>query len=212
MNKRIACICVLAAGSVAFAQKEWEFGAVGGYGFAPNLKVEGRSGSANTGLRPGLTIGAFGGNDMYNRWSGEVRYIFRYSDLKLSSGGTTARFDAHQHVVHADFLGHFADRESRLRPFVAFGAGVRVLVGTGIESASQPNARFAALTNTHEVLPVADVGIGAKYNLSDRLRLRFEVRDYISPPPSNVIAPVPGNSVSRWLNDFVGTVGLSYYW
>ena len=146
-------------------------------------------------------------------WSGELRYIYRFDDLQLSSGKITApSFSAHTHIITADFLGHFRPKGSSVRPFVAFGGGIKVMVGSGIESAGQPLGNFAALTATHEILPVADIGGGVKINLHKNLRLRVEMRDYLSPAPSKVIAPAPGSRLGGVMNDFQGMVGLSLTW
>jgi hypothetical protein len=210
MRKIFTAMCCLTA-ATAFAG-DWEVGALGGWGYSPKLKVNAPAGDADTGFRNGAVIGVFGGNDSYRYWSGEVRYLYRYSDLRLSSGDTTVNFGGHTHIVHADFLGHFRPRESNVRPFIAFGGGVKVLVGTGIESAAQPLGNRAALTATREVLPVADVGVGVKIGIHRLVRLRFEVRDYLSPAPSKVIAPAPGASLGGVLNDFIGTAGISVTW
>jgi len=211
MLKKLVLTGLLAAG-MACAQ-EWEVGALGGFGGGPHLTVSRGSVSADTGLRYGAVVGVFAGEDMYRYWSGELRYLYRFDNLKLSSGNITApNFSAHTHIITADFLGHFRPRGSRIRPFVAFGGGAKILVGTGIESASQPLGNFAALTATHEVLPVADVGGGIKIDLSQHVRLRLEGRDYISPAPNKVIAPAPGASLGGVWNDLQGLVGLSLTW
>jgi hypothetical protein len=195
----------------AFCQ-EWYAGANGGYGFAPSLTVKGPSGSANTGLDNGYGVGAFFGADTYQYWGGEVGYLYRQSDLKLESGGTSVRFSAHTNIIHFDSLWHFRPRESKIRPFVAVGVGARVLNGTGAESASQPLGNLAALTHTTEATPLGDVGIGVKANFHNSWQLRVEVHDYISPLPSKVIAAAPGASISGWLNDIIPTVSIAYHW
>ena len=211
MLKKLVLSGLLAAG-VACAQ-EWEVGAIGGYGYSPHLTVSNGSTSAQTGIRAGGLVGVFAGDDMYKFWSGELRYIYRFDDLQLSSGKITApSFSAHTHIITADFLGHFRPKGSSVRPFVAFGGGIKVMVGSGIESAGQPLGNFAALTATHEILPVADIGGGVKINLHKNLRLRVEMRDYLSPAPNNVIAPAPGSRLGGVLNDLQGMVGLSLTW
>jgi hypothetical protein len=211
MLKKLVLSGLLAAG-VACAQ-EWEVGAIGGYGYSPHLTVSNGSTSAQTGIRAGGLVGVFAGDDMYKFWSGELRYIYRFDDLQLSSGKITApSFSAHTHIITADFLGHFRPKGSSVRPFVAFGGGIKVMVGSGIESAGQPLGNFAALTATHEILPVADIGGGVKIDLHKNLRLRVEMRDYLSPAPSKVIAPAPGSRLGGVMNDFQGMVGLSLTW
>src|SRR5262249_52510036 len=153
MIKMKWCLMLALPAAVAFAQQEghrWYVGAVGGYGFSNDLTVKGPAGSATTGLHSGGAVGAFGGEEAYNYFGGEARYLYRYGDLKLSSGGTSTRFGAHEHVAEGTILAHFRPRESRVRPFIAFGGGIKVLQGTGRESAAQPLGRFAALTATRE--------------------------------------------------------------
>ena len=210
MFRSFAFLWALSA-CAAFAQT-WEVGATGGYGFTSNLTVKNAAGSATTGLKPGAALGVFGGGDTYNYWGGEVRYLYHYSDLKLSSGGTSVDFGGHEHIMEGDFLAYFRPQSSRIRPFFSFGGGVKLLVGTGVESTKQPLGTFAALTATREVLPTADVGFGVKIDLRNHVRLRLEVRDYISPAPDKVIAAAPGASISGWLNDVMGLGGLSYTW
>jgi hypothetical protein len=213
MLKTFALLAILAAAAASAQEKEWEVGAIGGFGYAPHLTVSRGSSSADTGIRYGGVAGVFAGEDMYNFWSGEMRYLYRFDDLKLSSGSVKApSFGAHTHIVTADFLGHLRPRGDRMRPFIAFGGGAKIMVGTGIESAGQPLGNFAALTATHEILPVADIGAGIKWDFKKNLRFRVEMRDYISPVPNKVIAPAPGASLGGVLNDIQGMIGVSLTW
>jgi hypothetical protein len=208
--KAIVFACCLAVG-IAHAQS-WEVGAIGGYGFARNLTLNGPAGTATAGLKDGLAVGAFLADEMYEHFSGEFRYLYRESDLNLSSGAATARFDGRTHIVHMDWLAHFQRRESRARIFLAFGGGVKVLQGTGMESAAQPLGRFAGLTHSQQVLPVGDVGLGLKVSLSRHVRFRLEGRDYISTRPDQVIAPAPGVAFRGVLNDFLALASIGCTW
>src|SRR6185437_9546912 len=208
MFKNLAFLSILFAGC-AFAQT-WEVGALGGFGFTNDLTVKSSGGSASARLANGAVAGVFGGEDTYRYFSGEVRYLYRYSDLRLSSGTTSVNFPAHTHIVEGVFLFHFRPREARIRPFIAAGGGLSIIVGTGVESAGQPLGRFAALTATRETLPTADVGAGIKFDLQRHLRLRIEADDYISSTPNKVIAPAPGASVSGLLNDVAAFAALSF--
>ena len=205
----VVLLCLLAAAASA---QEWEIGAIGGFGFAKSNDAKSSAGSASAGFRNGATLGAFGGGDTHRYWGGEVRYLYRYSDLKLSSGSTDVRFDGHTHIVEANFMGHFRPREARMRPFIAFGGGAKIIQGTGVERANQPLGRIAALTATQEILGVVGVGGGIKMNLSNHFRLRLEGRDYISGFPKNIIAPAPGGSVGGVLHDVLGLAAISYTW
>ncbi len=204
-------ICALFLTATAFAG-EWEVGAIGGVGYSPSLTVSNGSQSANTGLKNGLAVGVFAGEDMYKYFSGEANYLYREGDFKLESGSTKVAFGGHTHLITGDFLAHFTPRGSRIRPFISFGGGIEVMEGTGIESASQPLGNLAALTATQEVVPVGEVGAGVKFELTKHLRLRVQVRDYLSKAPNEVIAPAPGASLSGILNDVVGTAAISLTW
>jgi hypothetical protein len=205
----------LFSASAAYAQSDvhrWEVGAVGGYGMSPSLTVQNATTSASTGFHNGIALGVFAGEDTYRYWSGEVNYLYRQSDLKLEGSGQSAGFSAHTHIITGDFLGHFAPVEARFRPFVSFGGGVKILSGTDLVSLSQPLRTLAAFNSGNEVLAVGAVGAGIKYRISKSVRLRFQVRDYISQAPSKVINPGPGAQMSGIVNDIVATGAVSFTW
>jgi hypothetical protein len=210
MFGKLVAACGLAAG--ALCAQEWEIGAIGGYGFAPDLTVKGPTASATTGFKNGFALGAFGGNDTYEHWSGELRYLYRDSTLKLSSAGTSVEFGGRSHYATGDFLWHLQPRESNVRFFALFGGGIKVLEGTGRESAAQPLGRFAALTHTRETMGVGDVGIGVKVYLKRSVGVRFEVHDYITAAPSKVIAPAPTATLTGVVNDVIATASIFYRW
>jgi len=219
MLKGLICAVVLAA-ATASAQ-EWDVGIVGGYGIGRDLTVTNPFATASTGFKNGGVFGVYGGQDMYRYWSGEANYLYRNSHLKLDSNGTAEDFAAHMHLITGDMLAHFAPKGSRFRPFVSFGGGIKLMVGTGDESRPQPlgacgttnNPKcFAALTATNEVLPVGEVGAGVKFQVSKMFRVRLQVRDFISPKPKDVISTGPGATLSGISNDIIATVGLGLTW
>ncbi len=215
MLKSLTCAAVIfaAAAGLAYAQEpEWEVGAIGGAGFSPDMTVKSGSASASASVRPGLTVGAYGGQDMYRYWSGEATYLYRDGSLKLSGNGQSASFAAHTHLITGDFLAHFKPRGAHIRPFVSFGGGIEVMEGTGQEQFNQPLGNLAALTATREVLPVGEVGAGVKVRMANHLQLRVQVRDYISQAPHEVIAPAPGAKLSGLRQDIIGTVALGLVW
>jgi hypothetical protein len=167
------------------------------------------SASGKAGFKYGLAAGAVAGHDMYERLSGEFHYLYRVSDLKVTGGGQEAEFNGESHIIHYDLVYHTAGRGERIRPFVAGGAGLKVYRGTGAERAYQPASAFALLTRTQELKPMVSAGGGVKAALTERLQLRVEIRDYITPFPKVVVAPAPGARIKGWLHDFVPTVGIS---
>jgi len=195
--------------TIAVAQ-EWQVGAVAGFGFPRNPTVTTPTGSGRAGFKNGLAFGAMLGDDHYNHVSGEWRYLYRMSDLKVTGGGQEAGFSGETHVFHYDVLVHTSGRKARVRPFLAGGVGFKVYRGTGVERAYQPASKFALLSKTRELKPLVSAGGGVKVALTGSLLLRLEFRDYMTPFPTEVVAPAPGASIKGWLHDFVPTVGISY--
>jgi hypothetical protein len=205
----IMFLASLATAPAALAQK-WEVGLAGGGSFYTSQTVQNPAGNGSAGLSDGFGVSAWLGNNTTNVIGGELRYDYEHSDLHLSSGGSSVSFGAQTNAVHYDFLLHFAPSESRVRHFVAAGAGVKLFTGTGTEQAFQPLSNLALLTKTSQLEPVISVGGGMKFTLSKAATLRLEVHDYLSPFPTNIIAPAPGSKLGGWLSDFVVSAGLSF--
>jgi len=189
---------------------EWQLGVAGGYGFPMDVTVTNRSGEAKTGFKPGFAVGAVGSHELYRSVSGEFRYTYRDSDLKVSSGGTEATFRGVAHAIHYDVLVHTRPKGAALRPFFAGGMGIKVYRGTDRESAYQPLNTFVLLTKTQQVVPLVSAGAGLKYAISPHTSLRIEFRDYITPFPKDVIAPAPGAKIGGWVHDLVPMLGISF--
>src|SRR5690349_13807801 len=83
----------------------------------------------------------------------------------------SASFGAMSHAIHYDVLWYAAPNGSRIRPFVAVGAGIKVYRGIGTEVAFQPLSSVALLTKAQDLTPVASAGGGVKMQLSPRLSL-----------------------------------------
>src|SRR5580700_4096666 len=205
----ITFVTLLATVPAALAQK-WEVGVGGGGSFSTSQTIKNAIGDANGGFSPGLAVSAWLGNNSNGMISGELRYDFEHTDLKLSSGGTNVNFGAMTNAIHYDVVLHFAPKESHIRPFVAAGAGIKSFSGTGQEQEFQPLENIALLTKTTQMEPLVSVGGGVKIALSPSIQLRLEAHDFLSPFPKNVIAPAPGSTVGGWLQDFVVMAGLSF--
>jgi len=136
-------------------------------------------------------LGAYFGGDSGDHWGGEVRYLYRFSDARLSGSGGSPKFNAQTNIMTGEILGYFKKRSAVTRPYVAFGGGIKWIRATGTESAAQPLGRIAALTNTEEAMAVASVGAGVKHAIGKRLLLRIDVRDYLGKRPNKIIAPRP---------------------
>ena len=211
MRKHLIYAFALLTGMTASAQN-WEVGAVGGLGYSPLLTLKNSAAGASAGLASGGLFGVYAGEDTRKYFGGEVNYLYRISDFKLENSSVSAKFAGHTHLITGDLLFHFKPKGARLRPYVSAGGGIKVLQGTGQESAKQPLGNFAALTATKELLPVGEVGVGVKYRLTNRIRLRFQLRDYINNSPNEVIAPAPGARFEGIMHDLAATGGIGITW
>jgi len=200
-------LAVLAAS--CFGQ-HWEFGGVGGAGFLSNVNVSSPAGSATAGFQTGGAVGAFVGQNLYAHWSGELHYEYLQNDLHIQSGGTNATFAGNAQVVHYDVLYHTNRKGSHMQAFVAVGGGLKIFRGTGTEEAYQANYQFGYMTKTQQLKPMADVGVGLRFEIRPKLFLRTELRDFITAFPNEIIAPAPNAKFGSILNDFVPMVGISY--
>lgn len=192
----------------AFAQS-FEIGVIGGGAFHMDRPVTGRT-SGNAGFKPGLAIGGTLTHNTAGRWGGEARYQFQKTDLRTSSGGQTATFGGQSHLAHYDVLLYSNTREDSVRPFVAFGGGIKGYRGTGIERAIQPLSNVAILSKVQQWQPMLSFGAGVKWRVGNRLMMRAEVRDFVTPFPKDLIVPSPGNKIGGWIHDITPLIGVSY--
>jgi hypothetical protein len=66
------------------------------------------------------------------------------------------------------------------------------------------------MTKTTDLKPMVSVGGGVKVKLTDKMWLRLDVHNFLTEFPTKVITPVPGSSVSGWINNIVGTGGITF--
>lgn len=202
-------LLLASVGLGACLAQQYEVGGAAGGGFAKSATVTAPAGTAAAGFQAGPAFGFVLGHNMYRVVGGEVRYSFLKHDLKLNSGGTTPTFGGQAHAVHYDVLLHPAKFGSA-QPFAAVGGGMKIYRGTGKEAAYQPLGNFAYLSKTQEVKPMLSVGGGVRVKLGERLWLRTEFRDYVTPFPKKVIMPARGAKITGWVHDIVPMVGISY--
>ncbi len=127
MKVLVLAALMIAAPAAGLAQR-WEFGADGGAGVLNNVSATSTAGSATAGFAPGFAVGAFAGESLYAHISGEMKYEYMQSDLRLSSGGQTAQFSGAAHAIHFDFLFHTGTEKSPAQFLAAAGGGVKVFV------------------------------------------------------------------------------------
>jgi hypothetical protein len=207
--KLVRILVVCAAVLPAVWGQKWEVGGGVGGGFSTSDDVTSPSGSADAKIQTGLVGSAWIGNYSQGHWGGELRYDYEMGNLELSHGSAQATFGAHSQAIHYDFLYHFLSRESRVQPFIAFGAGIKIYQGTGTQVLYQPLSNVALLTQAQDLVPMASGGAGLKFKLAPHVILRLDVHDYLTPFPKQVITPVTGKT-QGWLQDFVPMAGLAF--
>jgi hypothetical protein len=190
-----------------FAQR-WEVGADVGAGLLNNVAVTGAAGSATAGFAPGVTAGAFLGENLYAHFSGQIRYEYMESDLRLSAGGQSAQFPGRSQALHYDVVYHTGG-EAPVHFFAAIGGGMKAFTGTGTEAAYQPLSQYGYFTKTTAMKPMLTASLGVSFRLSRTLSLRAEVRDFTSAFPTKILTPPQGVNYGG-LNEIVPMVSLVY--
>jgi len=202
-------VSIMLAAGVAGAQSH-DLGVIGGAAFLRGIPIGGAPDGTSAGFQPGLVAGVEFGQDLYQHWGGEIRYLFEQRDLSVSSGGQTATLAGQAHVLYYDLTYSPRSREERVRPYFAVGGGMKLFRGTGSEEAYRPLMQYAYLTQTQQIEPLLSVGGGVKWPVGKRMVLRIDCRDQITPFPLKLIAPATGMTIKGWLHDIVPTVGLSW--
>ena len=207
---RFIDVCALAALALPALAQRHDFGIHGGGSLYQKKTISNPRGTADAGFSTGWLAGFTVGNDMYEHFGGEIRYNYLNNKMKLESGSTQATFSGRSHAIHYDVLIYGSGREAPIRPYVAVGGGAKIYQGTGTEQAFQPLSNIGILTKTTDVRGLVSFGGGVKARLSDRMMLRVDVHDYLTPFPEKVITPASGSDVSGWLNNIVASVGISW--
>lgn len=210
MKIRFLIIASLLASSANLMAQKWEFGTGLGAGISSTKKIENPRGDADTKFGTGVSASAWIANNVNERWGGEFRYNYRVGDMELKSGSAKATFASQAQSVHYDFHYHFANTDTMVRPFVGFGAGIKMFRGTGTEVAAQPLSNVALLTKTNDMRPMVSLAAGAKVKMNDRWGFRVEFHDFLTQFPSKIITPNVGSKVGGWMHDYVPVFGISY--
>jgi hypothetical protein len=209
---RLLGVCglgLMAMAPSAMAQK-WEFGGGVGGSFYLSRDISNGSAKASAKIDTNVASGVWLGENLGNKWGGEIRYDYQRGDLQLKSGAASTSFTGDTHAVHYDILWHATPRGSKVRPFLAAGAGFKVYRGTGTELQSQPLSQFALLTKGNELKALLSLGAGVKWQVAPSLQVRLEVHDYITPFPKEIIAPNVGSHVSGILQNIVPMIAIAY--
>jgi hypothetical protein len=192
------------------AAQTWELGAIGGYGWYHNPSIANPLNSGQAGFPPRAALGVVLGEDRFRYLGGEFRWLLRFGGPQLQLNGTTEAAPGHTNTITYDFLFHMTRRESRVRPFVAAGAGIKVYTGS-FPDLTRPLAGLAILRPVTQVEPAVSAGAGLKFLLPEHIQLRVEFRTLMTPLPNDVIRPTgPATRVHGWIYDFLPLAGISY--
>ena len=207
---RLFAVCSAAALLPAAMAQKWEVGMGAGGGFYTSQDVKLGSDSASAKLKTSVAVSTWVGQNISDRWGGELRYSYQLGDLQLKRNSSEAVFGAETHTINYSFLYHTRPSESSVRPFVSVGAGMKYYRGTGTEAVTQPLSQYALLTKAGDLTGVVSVGRGVKVKLGAHAWLRLDVHDYMSPFPKQVITPNVGANVEGWIHDIVPMVAISF--
>lgn len=208
VNLRIAVVASVFI-SVACAQR-WELGGVAGYGFYRNGTVTSGPGSETAGIVDRFTAGGLLCEDLFQHFSGEVRYLYGDGHPFLSMPGYRADMNGRTHTLTYDALLQVFDRDHRLRPYAALGIGGKGYEATGPAPSLHSAPQIGTLVHTTQWTVVGDFGGGIKYRLHKNAVFRVEVRDYISPLPDRLIVALGNGKTAGLLHQITPLAGLSY--
>jgi hypothetical protein len=199
----------LILGSAVRAQK-WEFGGEFGVGLSDSPAIANPNGSVQSGFRTSGAASLVWARNASQYFGGELRYTFRSGGPKLTSGSLLASSGGYSNVITYDLVLHLDSRESRMRPYIAVGTGIKIFSSSGQESPSQPLAYAAILIPGTQIEPLVSTGGGLKYLLKPGIQLRLDFRLHLSPLPNDLIRPTARSAIHGWTYDLVPMVGIGY--
>jgi hypothetical protein len=105
--------------------ENWEIGGFGGYGLYRSGTIFGPGATVEASVRDRFVAGGVVGEDLYEHFGGEIRYMFHDGHPFLYANGTRVEIQGQSHTITYDALFYFARRERKVRPFLAAGLGRR---------------------------------------------------------------------------------------
>jgi len=212
MRATLWTAAVIVAFSTICLAQEWEVGAAGGYGWYDNTTISNPTlgVSASARFHSGAAVGAFFGQNMYQYVGGELRYLYLWGAPELQFQNTRATMHGNTNLVVYDFLFHLKSRDSKVRPFFAAGAGIKVFTGSSTQFFTQPLQEFAVLAPHRQVEAAVSVGGGIKYVPGKHVLVRADFRTYMSPLPDRLFVIRRFNDIRGWVFNFVPQVGVGY--
>jgi opacity protein-like surface antigen len=206
---RLKLLGVLLCAAAGYAQ-QYEIGATIGYGLYRDVSVNSAAGTATAGIRNRFTAGAVACENLYEHFSGEVRYLYQDGDPFISLGTKRGNIQGQSHAFSYDVLLHLRDRDEKLRPYAAIGVGAKYYRTTGPEPSPQPLPQVAQLVEVNQWRVLMDWGVGLKYRVHRHIVVRGDFRHDITPFPKKLFVPAEGATDRGLFQMFTPTFGLSY--
>jgi len=191
-----------------FAQ-DWELGGTVGYGWAHDSSTTGGAIAVNTGQVPRGAFSIFLDENLYKYLGGEIQYVFRDGGTQVKSNGIDETASGYSNIVVYNLVIHMTPYESKFRPFVGVGSGIKVYTNSSVPL-DQPLAGIATMTRGTHVEPALSFDGGLKFRFRRHAQLRMDLRVYASPTPDRLIRPVYPSHIRGWIFDFVPMAGMAY--
>jgi hypothetical protein len=193
---------------VCLAQN-WEIGGGVGYSWYHNGSITSSAGTATAGIRNRILATAVITENLYEHFSGEIRYVYNDGPTFLQSSGVSGDIRAQSHSFSYDMLAHLNPRESRIRPYLAGGVGARYYETTGRAPIPQPVPHIAALVPTTQWKALFNFGGGVKIRVTEHIIFRADLRDYLTPFPDRLFLPVANATTHGILQQITPMFGVS---
>jgi hypothetical protein len=205
--KILTAVCLAAACS---AQTRYEIGGAIGYGIYRSVRINSPNGEASVGVQNRFAAGGVFCEDLYEHFSGEVRYTYQDGDPFLTFGSQRGNIQGQSHALSYNVLLHAFPREARFRPFAAAGVGAKEYRTTGPEPVPQPAPQIADIVHQSQWRWLVTVGGGVKYRVAEHVIVRGDFLDYITPFPTKLFVPTTNGTDRGIFHQFTPTFGLSY--
>jgi hypothetical protein len=147
--------------------------------------------------------------NLYDHFSGEIRYTYQAGDPFVSFNGQSANIQGQSHTFTYDVLFHARGREARLRPYAAAGVGGKYYHTTGPLPAFEPAPNIVLLVPENQWRVVFSLGGGVSYLIGRHLILRADFRDYLTPFPNELFRSVNRSTDRGILQQFTPMGGIS---
>jgi Outer membrane protein beta-barrel domain len=192
------------------AAQNWEAGGAAGFGFYHSVAIEGPGASGSAGFGPRFVLSAMAGKSLAEHLAIEGRYIYQDGDLQILGRGEEANLDGDSSALSGELVYSLLGRRASLRPYFAAGGGVRVYRGTQNPAPDEPLMDLALLHHATQAVGLVSFGGGVKWHFAEHWWVRLDLRDYVTPFPTQVISPAVGLRLNGRLHDFVPMLGLSW--